>query len=107
VKGAASSDQSRPSATEWIECLERAKEMALSQSNGNYSGDNSFSEMPSTMSSPASTMAGRPTYSEGFGVSDWSGRNHLSKSQGNAEDPAPKRNRFSKRQSRSGLGSAF
>ncbi|KAI9149138.1 Serine/threonine-protein kinase ksg1 [Paramyrothecium foliicola] len=105
VKGTASTDP--PSAVEWIESLERAKEMALSQNSENYSGDNSFSEMPSTMSSPASTLASRPAYAEGFGVSDWSGRNHLSKSQPSAEDPAPKRNRFSKRQSRSGLGSAF
>jgi hypothetical protein len=102
-KGSTSSDSSRPSAPEWVECLERAKELAVSQS----SSEGSFNDMPSTMPSPASTMGGRAVYAEGFGVSDRAGRNHLSKSQASLEDPAPKRNRFSKRQSRSGLGSAF
>lgn len=81
--------------------------MAMSQSMASYGGDNGFADMSSTVSSPASTLGGRGTYPEGFGVSDRQGRNHLSKSQASLEDPAPKRNRFSKRQSRNGLGSAF
>ncbi|KAH7146562.1 kinase-like domain-containing protein [Dactylonectria macrodidyma] len=94
-------------AAEWIECLERARDLAMSQSvPTNYAGDNGFADMSSTVSSPASTLGGRANYPEGFGVSDRQGRNHLSKNQA-GEDPAPKRNRFSKRQSRSGLGSAF
>ncbi|KAH6971872.1 kinase-like domain-containing protein [Ilyonectria sp. MPI-CAGE-AT-0026] len=95
------------SAAEWIECLERARDLAMSQSMpSGYGGDNGFADMSSTVSSPASTLGGRANYPDGFGVSDRQGRNHLSKNQA-AEDPAPKRNRFSKRQSRSGLGSAF
>lgn len=96
---------SPPAAAEWVECLERAKDLAMSQNiPGNYGGDNGFADMSSTVSSPASTLGGRGNFSDGF---DRQGRNHLSKNQGIVEDPAPKRNRFSKRQSRSGLGSAF
>lgn len=64
--------------------------------------------MSSSMSSPASTMGGRATFPEGYSISDRSGRNQLSKSQGSLEDPTHvKRNRFSKRQSKNGLGAAF
>ncbi|KAK7398757.1 serine/threonine protein kinase [Neonectria punicea] len=95
-------------AAEWIECLERARDLAMSQSMPtNYAGDNGFADMSSAVSSPASTLGGRANYPDSFGVTDRQGRNHLSKNQGANEDPAPKRNRFSKRQSRSGLGSAF
>lgn len=82
--------------------------MALSQNMASqYGGDNGFAEMSSQVPSPASTIGGgRGNYSEGYGM-DRQGRNHLSKNQGGSEDPAPKRNRFSKRQSRNGLGSAF
>lgn len=72
-------------------------------------GDSSFGDMSSTArSSPASTLAGGPSgYPDGYSISDRSGRAQLSKSQASLEDPAPKRNRFSKRQSRNGLGPAF
>ncbi|KAM0242087.1 hypothetical protein ACHAP5_007407 [Fusarium lateritium] len=95
-------------AADWVECLERARDMALSQNMAtSYGGDGGFADMSSQASSPGSAMGGPGNYSEGFGISDRQGRNHLSKNQGNSEDPAPKRNRFSKRQSRNGLGSAF
>ncbi|UPL00841.1 hypothetical protein LCI18_011775 [Fusarium solani-melongenae] len=94
-------------AADWVECLERARDMALSQSMAtNYGGDNGFADMSSQVSSPSSTLGGRGNYSEGFGMGG-QGRNHLSKNQASGEDPAPKRNRFSKRQSRNGLGPAF
>lgn len=81
--------------------------MAVSQNvAGSYSSDNGFGDMPSSMSSPASTFGGNIGYSEGFGISDRSQR-HLSKSQISLEEPTTKRNRFSKRQSKQGLGSAF
>ncbi|KIL89769.1 hypothetical protein FAVG1_06504 [Fusarium avenaceum] len=94
-------------AADWIECLERARDIALSQSMTTYDGDGGFADLSSQVSSPGSAIGGPGNYSEGFGISDRQGRNHLSKNQGNSEDPAPKRNRFSKRQSRNGLGSAF
>lgn len=65
--------------------------------------------MSSSMSSPASTLGGRTTYPEGFSVSDRTGRNQLTKSQASLglEETNVKRNRFSKRQSKNGLGAAF
>ncbi|KAK4640143.1 serine/threonine protein kinase [Podospora bellae-mahoneyi] len=98
-------DGSKFSVDDWIDSLQRAKDLALSQ---NLSGENGFGDMSSSMSSPASTMGGRATFPEGYSISDRSGRNQLSKSQGSLEDPTHvKRNRFSKRQSKNGLGAAF
>lgn len=96
------------SVDDWIESLERAKEMAISQNlTGSYGSDAGFGDMSSSMSSPASTMGGRANLSEGFSISDRSGRNQLSKSQASLEETNVKRNRFSKRQSKNGLGAAF
>jgi len=84
--------------------------LAISQNLiGSYSSDNGFGDMSSSMSSPASTMGGGlANYAEGgYSVSDRSGRNQLSKSQGSLEEVNVKRNRFSKRQSKNGLGAAF
>ena len=95
---------------DWIESLERARDLAISQNvaaAGSYGSDNGFGDMSSSVSSPASTLGGRVSYPEGFGISDRSGRSHLSKSQASLEDSTTKRNRFSKRQSKNGLGSAF
>jgi 3-phosphoinositide dependent protein kinase-1 len=93
---------------EWLESLERAKDLAISQNVvGSYPNDNGFGDMSSSMSSPASTMGGRSNFPEGFSISDRSGRNQVNKSQASLEDTNVKRNRFSKRQSRNGLGAAF
>ncbi|KAM0513164.1 hypothetical protein ACHAPE_008203 [Trichoderma viride] len=92
-------------AEEWIESLERARDMAMSQT---LTADNSFGEISSTVSTPSSTLVGRGNGSDGFSTSDRSARGHLTKGQASIEDPTPaKRNRFSKRQSRNGLGPAF
>ncbi|KAL7919459.1 serine/threonine protein kinase [Trichoderma austrokoningii] len=92
-------------AEEWIESLERARDMSLSQ---NLTADSAFGEISSTVSTPSSTLVGRGNGSDGFSTSDRSTRGHLTKSQANVDDPTPaKRNRFSKRQSRNGLGPAF
>ncbi|KAK1774555.1 kinase-like domain-containing protein [Copromyces sp. CBS 386.78] len=115
-------NSSKYTVDEWIESLERAKDLALSQnlvgSNDNF-GDISMS------SSPASSMVnmggnghhhgrGHGNYSgmgEGGGhsISDRSGRNQLTKSQASLDDSSSvtKRNRFSRRQSKNGLGAAF
>ncbi|KAI0025841.1 protein kinase-like domain-containing protein [Xylariomycetidae sp. FL0641] len=104
AKAPASLDPPRPSPEDWLECLQQAKDLALSMHHsGAYASDNGFGEMSSSMSSPASTFG--PDY----GLNDRSHRSHLSKSQ-NSLDEIPsttKRNRFSKRQSKQGLGSAF
>ncbi|GKT57254.1 serine/threonine-protein kinase ksg1 [Colletotrichum tofieldiae] len=108
-KGSSNTSENGSTANDWIESLERAKELALSQNlTGSYAGDSGF-DMSSAVSSPSSTLGGRGAYPDGFSVSDRSGRNHLSKSQASLEDPASntKRNRFSKRQSKNGLGQQF
>ncbi|KAL7788573.1 serine/threonine protein kinase, AGC family [Trichoderma afarasin] len=106
TKTASSSGGDHAFAEEWVESLERARDMALSQQT--LAADAGFGEMSSTVSTPSSTLVGRGNTSDGFAGSDRSGRNHLSKGQASIEDPAPsKRNRFSKRQSRNGLGPAF
>ena len=99
---------SQTSADEWIDSLQRAKDYAISQNpTGSYSSDNAFGEMSSSFSSPSSTLDKRVPYPEGFSISDRSGRNHLSKSQASLEESSSKKNRFSKRQSKNGLGPAF
>ncbi|KAF6832500.1 Serine/threonine-protein kinase ksg1 [Colletotrichum musicola] len=109
-KGSNASSENGSAANDWIESLERAKELAMSQSLvGSYVGDNGFADMSSAVSSPASTLGGRGAYPDNFSVSDRSGRNHLSKSQASLEESSSssKRNRFSKRQSKNGLGAQF
>jgi 3-phosphoinositide dependent protein kinase-1 len=100
-----SSDVGRTTPEEWIETLDSAKDFAMSQSMlGSYNNDNSFAEMSSSVSSPTSTLGGGNTYPEGMGVTDRNGRKNLTKNQ---EDAPPKRHRFSKRQSKSGLAAVF
>lgn len=94
----------RPTADEWLETVQQARDFAASLNlNRSYTSDNAFGEISSSMSSPASTFG-----PEGYNINDRSHRNHLSKSQASLEDTSStKRNRFSKRQSKQGLGSAF
>ena len=88
--------------------------MALSQSmSGSYNSETGF-DMPSSVSSPSSTIRGHSIYPEGYGVTDRAGRNHLSKSQASLggedqyEKSVPKKShRFSKRQSKNGLSTPF
>lgn len=107
TKSPSSWEGGRNSVEEWIDCLERARDLAISQNAASQAADEAFAEISSSVSSPASTLGGRTNYTEGFSVSDRSNRNHLSKGQNNTEETQSKRNRFSKRQSRNGLGSAF
>ncbi|ERT00121.1 AGC/PDK1 protein kinase [Sporothrix schenckii ATCC 58251] len=81
---------------DWIESLERAKDLALSQNILASYRSEEFGDMSSSMSSPASTLGGR--------------MNHPGRSQSNGDDTIiseRKRNRFSKRQSKNGLGAQF
>ncbi|KAG0651739.1 serine threonine kinase [Hyphodiscus hymeniophilus] len=108
-------DPSKTTAEEWIESIERAKDIALSQAMiGSYHSDAGF-DMSSSVSSPSSTLHGNSIYPEGFNITDRTGRNHLTKSQaslGGGEElldrSAHKRNhRFSKRASKNGLSTPF
>jgi 3-phosphoinositide dependent protein kinase-1 len=108
-----SGDPSKSSAQEWIDAIERAKEIALSQNMvGSYSSETGF-DMPSGATSPTSTLHGTSIYSESYGVSDRHGRNHLTKSQASLGgedalgDAKKKSHRFSKRQSKNGLSTPF
>ncbi|KAL2135803.1 hypothetical protein VTI74DRAFT_6869 [Chaetomium olivicolor] len=105
------------SVDDWIEALERARDLAISQNQlaNAYPSDNGFGDMSSSMSSPASTMGGRAGFpadgsggGSGYGISDRAGRNQFNKSQASLDmETNVKRNRFSKRQSKNGLGAAF
>ncbi|KAG9243487.1 kinase-like domain-containing protein [Calycina marina] len=101
-----SNDLAKSSAEEWIESIERAKDMVLSQNtSGSYSTEPGF-DMQSSISSPASTLHG--INQEGFNINDRSGRNNLTRSQDELpEKAAAKRNRFSKRASKNGLSTPF
>jgi 3-phosphoinositide dependent protein kinase-1 len=93
---------------EWIESLERGREMVMSQKlSGASESESDFGDVSSRMSSPASTLGGGNAFSEGFTIGDKSGRSHPGKAQAGAEGSSSKMNRFSKRHSKSGLGSAF
>jgi 3-phosphoinositide dependent protein kinase-1 len=80
---------------------------------GSYSSDTGF-DIPSSVSSPSSTIHAHSVYPEGFNVTDRNGRNHLTKSQASlgGEDQydkptAKKSHRFSKRASKNGLSTPF
>ncbi|CCC13624.1 hypothetical protein SMACR_07806 [Sordaria macrospora] len=125
-------NSSKYTVDEWIESLERAKDLALSQ---NLVGSNdNFGDMSMSSNSPASSMVnigsgnghhhnsgrghghhgnyggiGLGEGGGGYSISDRSGRNQLTKSQASLDDSSSvtKRNRFSRRQSKNGLGAAF
>jgi 3-phosphoinositide dependent protein kinase-1 len=102
-------DPSRTTPEEWIESIESAKELAVSQNMmGSYGSDTGF-DMSSSVSSPTSTLGGgvASIYPEGFSVADRSGRKNISKSQASLQEDSTKRHRFSKRQSKNGLAAVF
>ncbi|CAK7268068.1 serine/threonine protein kinase [Sporothrix epigloea] len=80
----------------WMESLDRAKDLALSQNILASYRSEEFGDMSSSMSSPASTLGGL--------------MHPAGKTQSNGDDTIiseRKRNRFSKRQSKNGLGAQF
>jgi 3-phosphoinositide dependent protein kinase-1 len=93
--------------------MDRAKDLALSQSMvGSYSADTGF-DIPASVSSPSSTLHGNSAFPESSSVIDRAGRHHLTKSKASlGEDPpegkaSNKKNRFSKRASKNGLSTPF
>ncbi|CEL07514.1 Putative 3-phosphoinositide-dependent protein kinase [Aspergillus calidoustus] len=93
------------SAQEWLDALDRAREMALAQqSNGPYSGDETFRDLSSGLSSHANTLdRGSETPHEPAP----SGRATLVKHQGNDSDSVKGKKRFSRRHSKNGLAAVF
>ncbi|EON67507.1 AGC/PDK1 protein kinase [Coniosporium apollinis CBS 100218] len=95
-------DGSKYSAAEWLEAIERAKEFAISTSMTNsYSGDSTFNDLSSSLSSPSSTIGGDGAL-EGVNVPT---ARHLRKDPDS--DSVKGRKRFSKRHSKNGLAAVF
>lgn len=92
---------SRYSTQEWMECIERSKELAMVHSMASYSGESVFNDLGSNMSSPASTAATDTTEHSGHH------RQTLKKEPGDGDSVKSRKNRFSKRQSKSGLAAVF
>ena len=89
-------------AQEWLETLERAKEISFSSASaGSYSGhdDSNYRGLPSTFASPAATPNSEITSLTYDSVSGHS--------QPQPEPETPKRKRFSKRHSKNGLTAVF
>ncbi|KAM3485307.1 hypothetical protein MY3957_009972 [Beauveria namnaoensis] len=107
TKGTASSENGTSYAEEWINSLERAHDLAISQNLVAQRTDNGFTEMSSNAPSPSSTVGGRGNGPDSYSINERPSRGHLTKGQGGTDESNPKRNRFSKRQSRNGLGTAF
>lgn len=105
------------SAQEWLDALDRAKEMALAQqSSGPYSADDAFRDISSGFSSHANTLdrtsdlQGENTnhsHGHGHGHGHSSGRNHLVKNQATDSDSTKGKKRFSRRHSKNGLAAVF
>ncbi|MCJ1275414.1 pkb-activating kinase-like protein [Puttea exsequens] len=99
----ATSDGSSTSASaqEWLDIIERAREIALSQSISNsYSSDDAFKELQ-----PPSTSRGLDLDSPG--PMETGPQRHTLQKHHSSDDSFMSRKRFSKRQSRSGLAAVF
>ncbi|KAL9004851.1 MAG: hypothetical protein Q9188_002339 [Gyalolechia gomerana] len=96
----ASSDGSATSASaqEWLDAIDRAREMAAFQGTSNsYSGEDALKEMQS----------GPPSSSRALDLASSEGRNILQKPPPMESESFLGRKRFSKRQSKSGLSAVF
>ncbi|KAJ9197546.1 hypothetical protein DTO166G4_7798 [Paecilomyces variotii] len=90
---------------EWLDTLDRAKEIALSQQGGGgYSGDDAFRELSSGLSSHANTLD-RTSEFQTDGAAPT--RNTLVKHQGTDSDSVKGKKRFSRRHSKNGLAAVF
>lgn len=88
------------SAQEWLDTLDRAKEMA----SRNNSGDEAFRDLSSGMSSQTNTLD-RSSETQGEGPPG--GRSTLIKHQTGDTESAKGRKRFSRRHSKNGLAAVF
>ena len=87
-------DGSKYSTQDWLQALEHARDIALSQSVAN-SADGPLNDLNSSISSPTSTLGG-DTVLEGVNIPT---ARHLRKD----DEPAKGLKRFSKRHSKNGL----
>ncbi|KAF9893092.1 pkb-activating kinase-like protein [Aspergillus nanangensis] len=93
------------STQEWLDTLDRAREMALAQQgNGPYSAEDAFRDLSSGMSSHANTL---DRNSEVHHESHHTGRATLVKHQAGDTESVKGRKRFSRRHSKNGLAAVF
>ncbi|KAL4992558.1 kinase-like domain-containing protein [Aspergillus falconensis] len=93
------------SAQDWLDTLDRAREMALAQQqNGQFSADDAFRDLSSGFSSPANTL---DRAAEATQEAAPQGRATLVKHQGNDSESIKGRKRFSRRHSKNGLAAVF
>ncbi|KAL8668568.1 MAG: hypothetical protein Q9168_006806 [Polycauliona sp. 1 TL-2023] len=96
--GSSDASSSSASAQEWIDAMERAREMAAFHNTSNsYSGEDAFKEL---QSGPSSS-------SRALDLDSPESRNTLQKPSPNESESFMSRKRFSKRQSKSGLSAVF
>ncbi|KAJ5760697.1 Serine/threonine-protein kinase PKH2 [Penicillium odoratum] len=94
------------SAQEWLDALDRAREMAMTQqSSGSYSAEDAFRNMSSGFSSHANTLD-RSSELQNENNMPLPGRNTLVKQQTDADSVKGKK-RFSRRHSKNGLAAVF
>jgi 3-phosphoinositide dependent protein kinase-1 len=94
------------SAQEWLDALDRAKEMAsMHQSAGPYSAEEAFRDLSSGFSSHANTLDQSTEIQNEANIPP-PGRNHLVKQQADSESVKGKK-RFSRRHSKNGLAAVF
>ncbi|KAE8349206.1 kinase-like domain-containing protein [Aspergillus coremiiformis] len=92
------------SAQEWVDSLDRAREMALTQqSNGSYSADEAFRDISSELSSHANTL----DRSSEVHHENPPGRATLVKHQPTDSESVKGKKRFSRRHSKNGLAAVF
>lgn len=107
----ATGDAPKSSAQQWIDSIERAKEIATSQSVINSFNNEIGFDVISTMSSPKSARFSGKNYCESININDRSSRSYLKKGLtnlgGDEAENYGKKSRFGKRQSKSGLSIPF
>ena len=92
------------SAQEWLDVIDRAREIALSQSVANsYSGDDSLKDLSSSGPSVSRNL----DLDSPGAFENGNGRHTLHKNHTGNDDSFMGRKRFSKRQSKSGLAAVF
>jgi 3-phosphoinositide dependent protein kinase-1 len=100
------------SAQEWLDALDRAREMALAQqSAGPYSAEDAFRDISSGFSSHANTLDRTSDLQQNENTNqnhgNSSGRNHLVKNQATDSESTKGKKRFSRRHSKNGLAAVF
>ncbi|KAJ5188644.1 hypothetical protein N7491_004964 [Penicillium cf. griseofulvum] len=91
---------------EWLDALDRSREMASQQQSAGYS-DDAFRDLSSGFPSPANTLDRNSDMQKDDRGPPSSNRNHLVKQQTADTESTKGRKRFSKRHSKNGLAAVF